>query len=75
MSHHACVLVGPLAQNGVGGMPVRPCVNQLEQKPWWGSALCSNSTPVLKQGSLFCKFNLNGVMRNAYCYFKQIDGT
>lgn len=60
--------------SGVAGRGVRPCLNGKENDPWWGSALCSTSTPHLRPGVLFCTFNSDGNSQDAAsCRFEQIQ--
>jgi hypothetical protein len=60
--------------SGVSGQQIRPARPELVENPWWASALSANSTPTLQSGMLICKFNYNGQVDLAYCYFKQVDG-
>ena len=61
--------------SGVGGLSIRPCLNNAQNNPWWASAICSDSAPPLQYGVLFCNFNPGGQDQNlANCWFEQIDG-
>jgi hypothetical protein len=60
--------------SGVSGQQVRTQDATLAANPWWASALSASSAPALKSGALICKFNYNGQVDLAYCYFKQVDG-
>jgi len=59
--------------SGVSGHSVRPIYAEKDKNAWWASALGPQSAPPLDIGALFCKFNFNGQMNQAYCYFKETE--
>jgi len=60
--------------SGVSGQQIRESLLRLRRNPWWASTIAADTTPALKYGCVFCKFNYNGNSSLAYCYFKQTDG-
>ena len=57
--------------SGLGGRNIRDQVDALALNPWWAAVY--SETQDANFGALFCNFNHNGVLENAYCYFKNID--
>ena len=61
---------GIVVVQGLGGREVRQ--NRQPQQNWW-AALDNFNTSALFSG-VICKYNLNGNMKQAYCYDKNIQG-
>lgn len=61
--------------SGIGGIPLRSADSTLQSNHWWAStAAASGTSTVSSYGAVFCKFNLNGELRKAFCETKLVDG-
>lgn len=58
--------------SGLGGISIRPQVDNLGSNPWWASVYTSDEGA--NYGALFCSFNVKSNDKEAACYFKNIDG-
>ncbi len=58
--------------SGLGGQSIRGQDNILAANPWWATIYTADQGA--NYGALFCTFNKGGVINQAHCYFKDIDG-
>jgi hypothetical protein len=57
--------------NGLGGKSIRDQDDTLAANPWWASVYSEEQGA--NYGALFCSFNHDDELAEAYCYFKDID--
>jgi hypothetical protein len=59
--------------SGIGGIPLREGDPTLVSNHWWAStAATKNTATTINFGAVFCKFNLNGELRRAFCETKVV---
>ena len=51
---------------------IRAWIDDAQENPWW--AACAASDNGVKDGALYCTFNIGGNLRAASCYFMDTNG-
>eukprot|EP01122_Echinamoeba_exundans_P008918 TRINITY_DN303_c0_g2_i1.p1 TRINITY_DN303_c0_g2~~TRINITY_DN303_c0_g2_i1.p1 ORF type:complete len:694 (-),score=39.64 TRINITY_DN303_c0_g2_i1:347-2428(-) len=59
--------------SGIGGIGLRQGDPTLVSNHWWAATAATDTSTIVNHGAVFCKFNLNGELRRAYCETKLVD--